>query len=182
MGGLAPRQLWVRGGRMLEVEPPFRRLVDHDGYPPLEDLGLLGDGATAALVGLDGTIWWLCLPRFDAEPLLCGLLDREQGGRFVVAPPDVVEARHWYEADTAVLVTELRSPAGLVRLTDALTVGPGADLSDDLAATRQELVRSVTVLDGEVAVRVVLEPRGGATARRAHGGLDVLVSRATRVP
>ena len=40
---------------MLEVEPSFRRLVDHDGYPRLEDLGLLGDGTTTALVGLDGT-------------------------------------------------------------------------------------------------------------------------------
>ena len=125
---------------MLEIEPPFRRLVDHDGYPRLEDLGLLGDGTTAALVGLDGTVWWLCLPRFDSEPLLSGLLDRQRGGRFVVAPLDVVEARHWYQVDTAVLVTELRTPTGLVQLTDALTVGPGVDLSDDTSAARHELV------------------------------------------
>ena len=167
---------------MLEIEPPFRRLVDHDGYPRLEDLGLLGDGTTAALVGLDGTVWWLCLPRFDSEPLLSGLLDRQRGGRFVVAPLDVVEARHWYQVDTAVLVTELRTPTGLVQLTDALTVGPGVDLSDDTSAARHELVRSVAVLDGRVELRVLLEPRGGATARRGHGGFDVQLATSRQVP
>ena len=167
---------------MLEIEPPFRRLVDHDGYPRLEDLGLLGDGTTAALVGLDGTVWWLCLPRFDSEPLLSGLLDRQRGGRFVVAPLDVVEARHWYQVDTAVLVTELRTPTGLVQLTDALTVGPGVDLSDDTSAARHELVRSVAVLDGRVELRVLLEPSGGATARRGHGGFDVQLATSRQVP
>jgi succinyl-CoA synthetase beta subunit len=45
-----------RGDAVLDVKPSFRRLTDHDGYPRLEDLGLLGDGTTAALVGLDGTV------------------------------------------------------------------------------------------------------------------------------
>src|SRR5262245_55424741 len=99
---------------MLEAEPPSRRLVDHDGHPRLEDLGLAGGGITAALRGPDGPVWVACLPRFEFEPVLCGLLDRRRGGRFVVAPPDVVEARHWYQVDTAVLVTELRTPTGLV--------------------------------------------------------------------
>ena len=77
---------------MYDPDPPFRPLRYHDGYLAHEDLGLVGDGATAALVGLDGSIPWLCLPRFDAEPLLCGLLDRVRGGHFTVAPHEVVEA------------------------------------------------------------------------------------------
>src|SRR5690242_12570668 len=167
---------------MLQVEPSFRRVVERDGYPRLEDLGLIGDGTTAALVGLDGTVWWLCVPRFDAEPLVCGLLDRQRGGRFVVAPAAVVEARHWYEADTAVLVTELRTPTGLMRLTDALVVRAGADLSDDSSAARREFVRSVLVLDGNVELRAVLEPKGGATARVGHGGLDIEAGAAASIP
>jgi NADPH:quinone reductase-like Zn-dependent oxidoreductase len=51
-------------------------------YLPLEDLGLIGDGATVALVGRNGSVPWLCVPRFDAEPLFRGLLDHAKGGYF----------------------------------------------------------------------------------------------------
>jgi GH15 family glucan-1,4-alpha-glucosidase len=144
-----------------------------DGYLALEDMGLIGDGTTSALVGLDGSIPWLCLPRFDSEPLFCGLLDHARGGCFTVAPEEVIEARQRYEPDTAVLVTELRSPTGLLAVTDALALRPGTDLSDDAPAGRQELIRSAVVLDGSVRVRVELEPRGGASAQAAAGGLSV---------
>ena len=119
---------------MLRPDPPFRPVRRRDGYLALEDLGLIGDGTTAALVGLDGSIPWLCLPRFDSEPLFCGLLDEAGGGRFTVAPEEVIEARQRYEPDTAVLVTELRSPSGLLAVTDALALRPGTDLSDDAPA------------------------------------------------
>src|SRR5689334_6278235 len=140
-------------------------------------MGLIGDGTTAALVGLDGSIPWLCLPRFDSEPLFSGLLDRAGGGSFTVAPDEVVEARQRYEPDTAVLVTELRSPTGLLAVTDALTLHPGAVLSEDASAGRRELIRSAAVLDGSVRVRVELEPRGDASAQAAAGGLSVDASR-----
>jgi GH15 family glucan-1,4-alpha-glucosidase len=144
-----------------------------DGYLALEDMGLIGDGTTSALVGLDGTIPWLCLPRFDSEPLFCGLLDAAGGGSFTVAPDEVIEARQRYEPDTAVLVTELRSPTGVLAVTDALALRPGADLSDDAPAGREELIRSAAVLDGSVRVRVEIEPRGGASARPGAGGLTI---------
>jgi GH15 family glucan-1,4-alpha-glucosidase len=158
---------------MYEPDPAFRPVHRRDGYLALEDLGLIGDGTTAALVGLDGSIPWLCLPRFDSEPLFCGLLDRAAGGCFTVAPDEVIEARQRYEPDTAILVTELRGPTGLVAVTDALALRPGIDLSDDAPGGHGELIRSVLVLDGTVKLRVELEPRGGATARNAAGGLAV---------
>ena len=108
---------------MLDADPAFRPVRRRDGYPALEDMGLIGDGTTSALVGLDGSIPWLCLPRFDSEPLFCGLLDAARGGSFIVAPDEVFEARQRYEPDTAVLVTELRSPTGLVAVADAWCCG-----------------------------------------------------------
>ncbi|MCG5213914.1 glycoside hydrolase family 15 protein [Streptosporangium sp. KLBMP 9127] len=164
---------------MLDPDPPFRPVRRRDGYLPLEDLGLIGDGATAALIGLDGSIPWLCLPRFDSEPLLCGLLDHAQGGHFTLTVEDLLEGRQRYEPDTAVLVTEMRGPTGLVRITDALALRAGADLSDDAGAGRAELVRSAVVLTGTVRLRAELEPRGGGQARALGSGLEV---RALRRP
>ncbi|RRQ86013.1 glycoside hydrolase family 15 protein [Streptomyces griseofuscus] len=158
---------------MYDPDPPFRAVRRRDGCLPLEDLGLIGDGTTAALVGLDGSIPWICLPRFDSDAVFCALLDHARGGHFTVAPEDLVEARQHYQPDTGVLVTELRSRTGLVRLTDALALRSGADLTDDMPAGRAELVRSAVVVDGRVRLRAELEPRGGGQAQALFSGLEV---------
>jgi GH15 family glucan-1,4-alpha-glucosidase len=147
---------------------PIRRL---NGYLPLEDYGLIGDGTTAALVGSDGAISWLCVPRFDSPPLFCAILDTARGGAFTVAPEELVESRQFYEPDSGVLVTEMRSPSGLIRLTDALLFHAGADLTEDTSAGRGELLRLVQVVHGPVRVRIIVEPRGGAHAEPRSEGL-----------
>jgi GH15 family glucan-1,4-alpha-glucosidase len=162
---------------MLDLDPPFRPVRRQDGYLPLEDFGLIGDGGTAALVGLDGSIPWMCLPRFSSEPLFCALLDHARGGHFTVALEELTQARQRYEADTGILVTEMRGPAGLVRLTDALVLRSGADLTEDVPQARAELVRSAVVLDGEVRLRVDLDPRGGALTHTQSSGLEIQVHR-----
>ena len=162
---------------MLELQLGFRRIHRNGAYPRLEDMGLIGDGTTAALVHLDGSIPWLCLPRFDSEPVFCGLLDAAKGGHFIVAPEDIVEARQYYELDTAVLHTEFRTTRGRVRVMDAMAVRAGADLTDDAPAGRAELVRSAVVLDGSVELRVELEPRGGGSVQPTAGGLHIRPSR-----
>jgi GH15 family glucan-1,4-alpha-glucosidase len=144
-----------------------------DGYLPLEDYGLIGDGTTAALVGRDGAIPWLCVPRFDSPPVFCGLLDAVRGGAFTVAPDDFVESRQWYEPDSGVLVTDIRGRAGVVRLTDALTLHAGADLTEDTSAGRGELLRSVRVLHGRIRLRIEVAPRGGAQAEPRGAGLQI---------
>ena len=149
----------------------FAHIRYSDGYLPIEDHALIGDGTTAALVGRDGSISWMCLPRFDSPPLFCAILDAKRGGAFTVAPEGLVESRQFYESDTGVLVTEMRSRTGLVGLTDALTLRSGADLSEDAPADRCELLRSVTVLDGSVRLRIEIEPRGGAEAQPHGEGL-----------
>src|SRR5262245_4931398 len=148
---------------MFDPNPNFRPIRARDGYPPLEDLGLIGDGETAALVGMDGSIPWMCLPRFDSEPVFCGLLDHARGGHFTIAPAYPQSARQRYEPDSAVLITEITCATGVVRLTDAFAIRPGADLTDDSSAGRAELIRSATVLDGHVELIVDMQPRGGAS-------------------
>ena len=153
--------------------PAFAPLTSHDGYPPLEDVGLIGDGTTAALVARDGAVVWLCAPRFDSEPLFCSILDHRRGGSFRIAPEPLVDARHRYEPDSGVLTTELRSPTGVVRVTDCLTLRSGADLTEDTTAGRGELLRSVVVLEGDVSLAVEVTPRGGGTAEPSGDGLRI---------
>jgi alpha,alpha-trehalase len=149
----------------------FRPLHRRDGYLPIEDHGLIGDGTTAALVGRDGAVSWLCVPRFDSPPLFCGILDAARGGAFTVAPEGLVDSRQFYETDTGVLVTEMRTASGLVRLTDALTLRSGADLTEGVAASRDELLRLITVVEGPVRLRIDVTPRGGVEATRTAEGL-----------
>src|SRR5690349_8070023 len=116
----------------MSKEPVMKALDRFDGYLPIEDHGLIGDGATAALVGRDGRIVWLCLPRFDSPPLFCSLLDAGRGGHFAITPEGLQESRQFYEPDSPVLVTEMKSAGGLTRLTDFCPLRVGSDLTDDL--------------------------------------------------
>jgi alpha,alpha-trehalase len=157
----------------------FAPLQPIDGYLRLEDYGLIGDGATAALVGRDGTVAWMCVPRFDSPPLFCRTPDVTRGGAFTVSPEDRLESRQCYEPESPVRVTDMRSPSGLVRLTDALTLRSGADLTEGAPAGRGEPLRSAAVLNGRVRLRVEITPRGGAAAERRRGGCGCV---APRVP
>jgi GH15 family glucan-1,4-alpha-glucosidase len=153
-----------------QASGPLRRV---DGHLAIEDHGLIGDGTTAGLVGRDGAIPWLCVPRFDAPPLFCRILDLERGGAVTVAPTELVASGQRYEPGTGVLVTEMRAPGGLLRLTDALTIRKGADLAEDVSAGRGELLRSARVLDGRVELLIEIEPRRGEVTRQ--GGNELVI-------
>jgi alpha,alpha-trehalase len=157
----------------LDLDPPFRALERVDGQLLIEDHGLIGDGTTAALVGRDGAVTWLCVPRFDAPPLFASLLDADRGGHLTVAPAGCTASRQRYVPDTGVLITELEAPEGTIEVTDALTLQRGADLAEGVPCDRQELVRSIEVTRGRVRLRITLAPRGGATAERRSGGWQV---------
>ena len=146
----------------------FRPVSCEDGYLPIEDHGLIGDGATAALVGRDGAISWMCAPRFDSPPLFCRLLDAQRGGAFTVTPEGLIESRQYYEPGAAVLVTEMLGPTGLARVTDALTLRQGANLTEDTAHGHCELAPVVEALRGNARLRIEVEPQGGGAGRTAR--------------
>jgi alpha,alpha-trehalase len=152
------------------MEAAFKPIERIEGYLPIEDHGLIGDGTTAALVGRDGAISWMCVPRFDSPALFCGILDAKRGGAYTIAPEGIVESRQYYESNSGVLVTEMRCSSGTVRLTDALTLHSGADLSEDVPAGRSELLRTAEVVHGSAKLRIEVAPRGGAEAKSLAGG------------
>jgi alpha,alpha-trehalase len=153
--------------------PPFEPLERHDGYLPIERHGIIGDGSGCALVAADGKVPWLCVPRFDDEPLCAAILDTARGGHIQVAPDDVREARQWYLDDSAVLVTEQRTTDGVVRLVDAFALQPGADLHQGERHALGAWVRTVEVLHGDVDVVVDLAPRKDAGFERHDGGISI---------
>jgi alpha,alpha-trehalase len=135
-------------------------------FPPIADYAFLSDCHTGALVAPDGSIDWLCVPRFDAPSVFGTLLDREAGA-FRMAPfgTTVPTARH-YEPGTNVLRTTWKTHQGWVLVRDALTLGPTHHEDTITPHTRPPtdqdadhmLVRTVECLDGEVEVELVCEP------------------------
>ena len=135
-------------------------------FPPIADYAFLSNCHTGALVAPDGTVDWLCVPRFDAPSVFGSLLDR-QAGSFRLGPYGltVPTARH-YEPGTNVLVTTWHAPGGWVVVRDALTMGPRRGIDKITPHTRppadddadHTLVRVVTCVDGVVDVELVCEP------------------------
>ncbi|MEU6178248.1 glycoside hydrolase family 15 protein [Streptomyces coeruleorubidus] len=119
-------------------------------HPSIEDYALIGDEQTAALVGTDGSVDWLCLPRFDSAACFARLLGDEDNGYWRIAPVGADRCtRRAYRPDTLVLDTEWETERGAVRVTDLM---PQRDRAPDL-------VRVVEGLDGEVTLHSVLKLR-----------------------
>lgn len=116
----------------------------------LEQYALIGDCQTAALVGADGSIDWLCLPRFDSAACFAALLGTCEHGRWRLAPTARVKAtQRRYRSNTLVLETDFLTDAGTIRLIDFMS------LRSDVA----DVVRVVQSLSGDVPVRLDLTLR-----------------------
>ncbi len=116
----------------------------------LENYGLIGDGESAALVSRDGTIDWLCWPRFDSDACFAALLGREQRGYWSLAPQEKYVGARWrYREDTLLLETELAVGGGRVRLLDFMPI----------RSDHPTLVRQVAGVHGEVRCRMELRLR-----------------------
>src|SRR5690606_8440360 len=92
----------------------------------IEDYALVGDCRTAALIGRDGSVDWLCFPRFDSGACFAALLGTAENGRWLIAPQDgAPSVRRRYRNDTLILETEFETRSGRVTLIDWMMPGSG---------------------------------------------------------
>ncbi|MEJ1231447.1 MAG: glycoside hydrolase family 15 protein [Galbitalea sp.] len=153
----------------------------------IEDYGLIGDCHTGALVGKDGSIDWLCMPRFDSASMFGALLGDEDHGRWLVAPADeVLSVSREYLEDTFVLVTHWQTKTGRVDVTDFMPTGD----------RHADVVRRITGVEGSVDLREELRarfdyaaalpwmrqaPEAGGNALIAVAGPDAVVFRGPKL-
>jgi GH15 family glucan-1,4-alpha-glucosidase len=136
-------------------------------FPPIADYAFLSDCHTGALVAPDGSIEWMCVPRFDSPSVFGSLLDR-RGGSFRVGPYGiVVPLSVRYVPGTMILETTWMTPSGWLVVRDALTIGPWHDEhADESTHTRPPtdedadhmLIRQLGCTQGQVQVEAVCEP------------------------
>ncbi len=152
---------------------------------PIADYGLLSDRHSAALVSRDGSIDWLCFPRFDS-PSIFGPLLGDEAGHWSIRATDASQVTRRYLDRTMVLETTYRTPRGVVAISDALAMGDGNQGHELGRGAPHLLLRRATCVEGDVELSLEYVPRpeyglvhplldavdGGVTA---IGGADVLV-------
>ena len=123
-----------------------------DDYQPIENYGVIGDLNTIALVGLNGSIDFMCFPEFDSPSIFCALLDKNKGGNFEVAPLGKnIKHKQMYLPDTNVLLTRFLSEDGVGEISDFMPVDEGHQ--------GHILVRRVTEVRGEETYKMHCRPR-----------------------
>jgi GH15 family glucan-1,4-alpha-glucosidase len=141
--------------------------AENNRFPPIGSYGFLSDCHTAALVSYDGSIEWLCLPRFDSPSTFGALLDRD-AGHFNLGPRDVVvPIGRRYKPGTLVIETTWVTDTGWAVIHDALSIGEWVTGGggERRPATEHEsdhsLLRTMTCVDGEVTLDMECVPRFG---------------------
>jgi GH15 family glucan-1,4-alpha-glucosidase len=121
-------------------------------YQPIENYGIIGNMRTAALVGMDGSIDWLCLPHFDSPSVFAAILDDQKGGRFRISPRgDDFRNKQFYWPDTNILITRFLHADGIGEIEDYMPVGTAG-------ATGDQLVRRVRVVRGKMSFHLECSP------------------------
>jgi GH15 family glucan-1,4-alpha-glucosidase len=140
-------------------------------YKPISDYGVIGDMHSAALVGLDGSIDWLCFPDFDSPSVFAAVLDDARGGHWRIRPQGEYRPQQRYLPDTNILCTSFSSEDGQVELTDFMP------LKNELRDSAHQVLRVVRGVRGSVKMECSFEPRidyaRGHTLLRKAGGVVV---------
>src|ERR1044071_3240597 len=121
-------------------------------YQPIENYGVVGDLNTVALVGLDGSIDFMCFPNFDSPSIFCSLLDYLKGGSFKLSPSlNEVRRRQLYMPDSNILLTRFLSSEGIAEVSDFMPI--------DSQGPSHKLVRRAKTVRGQIKFRMICAPR-----------------------
>ena len=132
-------------------------------YQPIENYGIIGDMSTTALVGMNGSIDWFCVPDFDSPSVFAAILDDKKGGQFQISPiGDDWNTKQYYLPETNVLVTRFLSDEGVAEIVDYM---PVAGRTEEGAS--HVIVRRVTGVRGELQLKMRCAPAFNY-ARDAH--------------
>jgi GH15 family glucan-1,4-alpha-glucosidase len=122
-------------------------------FQPIEDYGVIGNMQSIALVGMNGSIDFLCYPEFDSPTVFAALLDDQKGGRFQIRPQlSNLRVRQLYLPDTNILLTRFLAEEGVVELTDYMPIEQDGEQPN-------EIVRTVSVIRGNVHFQMSCQPR-----------------------
>jgi len=122
------------------------------GYQPIEQYGVIGNTHTVAMVGVNGSIDWLCLPHFDSPSVFAAILDDRKGGRFQIAPTAEASPKQLYWPGTNVLISRFLSPEGVGEITDYMPVGSGQH------SAHHQVIRRVRAVRGAMKFRMSCQP------------------------
>ena len=125
---------------------------------PISDYALLSDCNSAALVNRDGSVEWLCLPRFDSPSIFARILDAD-AGHWTIRPAGEYTTERRYLSGSLVLETTFRTETGVARLTDALAFADGQRGHDLGLGAPHEMIRLVEGVEGSVEFTFTLAPR-----------------------
>ncbi|GAC1643121.1 MAG: glycoside hydrolase family 15 protein [Herpetosiphon sp.] len=143
---------------------------DQQHFPPIADYGLIGNCHTAALVARDGSLDWLCLPRFDSPSLFARILDLERGGSWSIQPITAFSASQRYLEHTNVLETTFTTDNGSVTLHDCMDVSGGDPRAVDIVPG--PVVRVIQAIDGTVEMIARCAPRPDYARRHPEFMVD----------
>ncbi|MDY6855710.1 MAG: glycoside hydrolase family 15 protein [Thermodesulfobacteriota bacterium] len=163
-------------------------------YKKISDYGIIGDLHSTALIGLDGSIDWMCLPHIDSPSCFGALLDDKKGGSFSISPIDDWDSVVEYIPETNILQTRFRTRTGVMKVTDFMPVC--ACGREEMEEESHELYRLIEILQGKVNVRVTFDPRfdygrsdtrlkkhkKGIIAKGNNESLTLLCSREMNIP
>jgi GH15 family glucan-1,4-alpha-glucosidase len=122
-------------------------------FEPIENYGAIGNMRSIALVGVNGSIDFLCYPNFDSPTVFAALLDDERGGRFQIQPQlKKRRVRQLYLPDTNILLTRFLSEEGVAELTDFMPIGEDGEQPN-------EIIRTVSVIRGKLEFKMQCQPR-----------------------
>src|SRR4029077_9142759 len=122
-------------------------------FQPIENYGVIGNMKSIALVGMNGSIDFLCYPDFDSPTVFASLLDEKRGGCFQIEPQLAdARVRQLYLPDTNILITRFLAEEGVAELTDFMPIESEAEQPN-------EIVRMITVIRGTVRFKMQCQPR-----------------------